>query len=147
MRLIIRLVVVGIVLAIAWVGYQLADITKCDGPKANAWAEAYFQRVDESTADMESISEYTSDYQFSILAARAQARYRFQEAELAPACLKTLQSKTTLFFWNEWQGYQSASIGDYASAANYFDNIDATLADIKNEIYRLAGKYDWDLSK
>jgi hypothetical protein len=144
-RLISRFVVAGIILAISWIGYQISDVTDCDGPKANAWAEASIARMEAADVDYQSLSGSTTSSQFSAFAQKAEARYRAQLNQNTISCLDVLQEKFVEFFYDEWKMYETAAQGDFDAAEAYdIQSVQASEA-IQRELDRLAAKYDWDL--
>jgi hypothetical protein len=146
-RLIVRLIILGVFMGGGWVTYQLADSTKCAGPKAEQWVDASLPRLEESTSDINSVTEYMTSAQMASLAARAERRYIAQQAESAPACLATLQQETSNALYYEWKAYEAAASGDYDAAVANIDRSEAARQAMEREYYRLAADYDWDTSE
>jgi hypothetical protein len=143
---VIGLIVVGFVLGGGWLTYRIIESTKCSGPNAKQWATAFTQRLQESTADLATLNDSTNAAQFTSLAARAQARYTAQKNAYTPDCLSDLQIKAIQALWNEWQGYQSASVGNFDLSVTYMDNRDKTIGVLRTEFYSLSDRYKWDIS-
>ncbi len=144
-RLTIRLIVLGVVLGGSWLSYQLADVTSCEGPRSDAWAEASFDRGEAAVADWETIDQYTTAKDFASLSARSYARYAAQLEQETPSCLDELQSIMESFLYNDWKSYEAASQGDFQLAAEHEDQANQALREMEYEFDRLAAKYDWDL--
>ena len=122
-RLVIRLIVLGIVLGGSWLSYQAADVTKCSGPKAEAWAESTLTRREAATKDYDSITLSTTSSQYASLEARAEQRYQSQVAQETPSCLNELQDLMVQFLYAEWKAYGAASDYDFELAARYDDDV------------------------
>jgi hypothetical protein len=139
------LLVLGVFAGIGWVGYQLADVTECSGPRSDAWAEATLDRLDDAAADYDAWDSGTTRAQFGALADRAEARYQAQAAQATISCLETLQGHTEEFFYYEWQMYVYASQGNYDQADAYdWASIEANEA-MMAELEAMAVEYGWDL--
>ncbi|NIS83512.1 MAG: hypothetical protein GTO14_25690 [Anaerolineales bacterium] len=144
-RLFSRLVIVGILTAIGWIGYQISDFTTCEGPGAEAWVNATTDRLEAADYDYTSWDDYTTLGQFSVLAVQAEKRYREQLEQETIKCLKDLHDHNIDFFWYEWKMYEAASNGDFELAAQYdAESIRASEAAMR-EFDRMAEKYNWDL--
>jgi hypothetical protein len=146
-RLIIRLIVIGVFGGGSWIAYQLADVTKCNGPKAEQWAGAALERVKGSNADMESVTEYTTRSQFDALASRAKGRYTDQQGASAPACLSDFQRITSEALYYEWKAYDAAASRDFDLASTDIDKAQAAREAMEREYYSLAAKYKWNTTK
>lgn len=146
-RLMFRLLAIGLIGGGSWIAYQLADVTKCNGPKAEKWAAAALQRLEASNADMDSVSEYTTMEGFEQLASRAKTRYTEQQAALAPTCLSDFQQKTSEALYYEWKAYEAVATGDFDLAFTQVDKAQGAREGMEREYYRLAAKYGWDTSK
>jgi hypothetical protein len=145
--LLIRLVVIGVVAGGSWVAYQLADVTKCNGPKAEQWAEASMGRIDAAFADMNSVTDHTTQAQLGALALSAKTRYMSQQDQAAPACLSDFQQHTSDSLFYEWKAYESAAAGDFELAITNIDKAEGAHQEIEKEYYKLATKYGWDTAK
>jgi hypothetical protein len=145
-RLVARLLISGVILAIGWGSYQLADITSCDGPKAEAWADGFVLRAETSLDDYDTWNVNTTPTShFSSLAGRAEQRYTTQNSVEALECLETLQGQAVDLFYSEWQMYEAIVSGNWDLAANYETDFGDTFEAMDREFYRLAEEYDWDL--
>ena len=144
-RLVLRLAIPGIILAIGWVGYQLADVTDCSGPRSDEWASATMARLDAAETDYNSWNEAATSYQFTSLAGRAEQRYRAQLGQAHPSCLVELQNTTAEFFFSEWKMYEAAGSGDFETAARYDEDSVQAMEASQREIDTLAVKFDWDI--
>lgn len=145
MRLVIRLAVVGIVMGVGWVSYQLSDITSCSGPKADAWAEATIDRMDAASSDYDSWSFSTTTNQFRQFAMRADERYKDQLAQETPNCLDDLQDLTEEFLYYEWKSYDAAAGGSFELAAQYDSDSIYALEAMEREFDKLANENDWQI--
>lgn len=143
-RLVARLVIAGVFMAISWGIYQVADVTDCSGPKSDAWAEAFIDRMDEAEADYMGWDEYTTAAEFVAYADRAEARYSAQYYAETIECLEGVQKEGLEFFWFEWQMYESASMGDWDQADEWDEKSMVALDGLEREYDKLALKYNWD---
>jgi hypothetical protein len=146
-RLIVRLIILGVFAGGGWLTYQLADSTKCAGPRAEQWVDASLPRLEASNRDIGSVTEYTTTAQFAALAERAQARYVAQQDQSAPACLAKLQQETSNALYCEWKAYEAAAAGNFDVAVANVDRSEAARQAMEREYYRLAAEYDWDTSE
>jgi hypothetical protein len=146
-RLIIRLLAIGVIGGGSWVAYQLSDVTKCNGPKAEEWAASALERLEASSADMDSVTEYTTMAGFQALAARAKTRYTDQQGASAPSCLSDFQQKTSEALYYEWKAYDAVATGDFDLAFQQVDKAQAAREAMEREYYTLAAKYGWDTFK
>jgi hypothetical protein len=144
-RILTRLLVFGLFAGIGWVGYQISDVTDCSGPRSDAWADATINRLDAATHDYDSWNEYTSLAQFSVLANRAEQRYRAQLSEDTISCIEDLQEQTVDFFYYEWKMYEAAGKGDFYLANEYDKDAIIASEEMMRELEKMAEKYDWDL--
>jgi len=144
-RIITRLIIIGIFAGIGWVGYQLADFTTCEGPRAEAWLDASMDRFEDSEIDYYSWNDYTTLNQFSLLAEHARERYHAQLNQETIACLEDLNDHNADFYWYEWKMYEAASKDDFLLAAQYDDDRFQSLEAMMRELDRMAAKYNWDL--
>ncbi len=144
-RLTKRLVIWGVVLGVSWIAYQLSDVTDCNGPKAEQWAEASFVRMDEANLALEGINESTTTAQFSTLASEAETRYIEQESQEGPSCLSDLQGITSEAFYYEWKTYDAAAAEDYEFAVTNLEKAESAHEAMESEYYRLEAEYGWDI--
>ena len=144
-RLATRLIIMAIVLGGSWLSYQAADVTKCSGPKAEAWAESTLRRREAASKDYDSITLYTTYSQYALLEGRAEERYRSQVAQETPGCLNELQDLSVQFLYAEWKAYDAASDSNFELAAQYDDESIKALEAMEREFDRLAAKYRWEL--
>lgn len=143
-RIITRLIIFGVIAGIGWIGYQLADFTKCGGPKVVNWLDTTGLRLDAYHADWESTNDYTSSGTYRTLAAHAQERYDSQIAEELPSCLTDLQEHATDLFSYEIKSYESLAAGDIDMAMSYFSKEEAAFDSLRSETERPSLKYGWD---
>jgi len=146
-RIAIRFFVILVVLGGGWIAYQLSDVTTCSGPKAESWANASLQRMDDSTNDMDSITDYTTTGQYNALEKRAKSRYIVQQNETAPKCLKELQTISTDTFYYEWKAFESFTDGYFDESIEYLEKAISSYENMEREFYQLAAKYKWDISE
>jgi hypothetical protein len=147
-RLGLRAVIWIVALAIGGGSYLLADITSCDGPKAESWAEGFVIRGEAALDDYDTWNVSTTPAShFSSLAGRAQERYTTQDDANAPGCLNKLQGQASGLFYSEWQMYEAIVSGNWDLAAQHESDFADTFAAMEQEFYRLAAEYDWDLEE
>lgn len=143
-RLGTRLVVMVVVLGIGWVGYMISDVTECDGPKADAWAEAYLARAEEWENDYWEWDDYTTSAQFTAYASRAEARYHAQLESDYPQCLENMNKEAAEVFYFDWKTYQAASVDNWQQAASYEEDMLEAMDAFLIEFDRLAVEYEWE---
>jgi hypothetical protein len=82
-RFIIR-IIIGVVLGVSWIIYQLSDFTSCSGPRAKSWFESSILFIDESISDFDFITPSITSARFSQLACNAKSRYENQQILILP---------------------------------------------------------------
>jgi hypothetical protein len=143
-RLLTRLMVTGVFMVIGWGIYQVSDVTDCSGPKSDAWAEGFIERMDAADADYATWDEFTTTTEFATYADRAEARYSVQYYTETIECLEGLQKEGLEFFWFEWQMYEAASVGNWDLADEYDQKSMVSLDGLEREYNKLAAKYNWE---
>jgi len=105
------------------------------------WLEDTEQRMSEHELDWSSWDENTPDDAFLFLSRRAENRYKEQDDEIAPVCLRKLQMITVNVFFYEWMAYSSIYDGNYDNALGYIEDYANEADKMLDELNRLEKEY------